>query len=139
MKKLFLAVPLVLLTTACASAPSTPSETIAPFHTATLLTQTRTPAPTSVGSAAPPFFSGRALIDMGDQWFLPEQIVVSVGTAVEWINRGQLAHTATARDLSFDSKNLDFGRSFTYTFTKPGRYQYFCTLHGDMIGEVDVR
>src|SRR6266702_6841845 len=139
MKKLFLAVQLVFLMTACASAPSGASQTAAPFHTATLLTQTRTPAPTSVGSAAPPFFAGRAAIDMGDQWFLPEQIVVSVGTTVTWVNRGQLAHTATARDASFDSKNLDFGRSFTYTFTRPGRVQYFCTLHGDMIGEVDVR
>lgn len=57
---------------------------------------------------------------MGDQWFLPQQVVVSAGTIVLWINRGQLAHTATARDSS-------------------GRYLYFCTLHGDMIGEVNVR
>jgi plastocyanin len=137
--KLVLAVPLVFLLTACAAAAPGASQTAVPFRTATLLTQTRTPTPTSVGSVAPPFFSGRAAIDMGDQWFLPEQIVVSVGTAVQWINRGQLAHTATARDASFDSKNLEFGRTFTYTFTKPGRYAYFCTLHGDMIGEVDVR
>ena len=90
-------------------------------------------------SAAPPFFSGSATVEMGDQWFLPEQIVVSVGTTVTWVNRGQVAHTATARDGSFDSKNLEFGRTFAYTFTKPGRYSYFCTLHGDMIGEVDAR
>jgi len=139
MNRLLLAVPFVILMTACAAAAPSAGQTSAPFRTATLVTQTRTPTPTSVGSVAPPFFSGRAAIDMGDQWFLPEQIVVSVGTAVTWVNRGQLAHTATARDASFDSKNLDFGRTFTYTFTKPGRIQYFCTLHGDMIGEVDVR
>src|SRR6266850_882264 len=26
----------------------------------------------------------------------------------------------------------------TFNFTKPGKYRYYCTLHGDMIGEVDV-
>lgn len=129
---------LVCLITACASAVSAPpSET--PFRLATLLTQTRTPTPTSVGTGSPPFFSGAATVEMGDQWFLPEQIVVSVGTTVTWIDRGQLAHTATARDGSFDSRNLEFGRSFAFTFTTPGRYPYFCALHTDMIGEVDVR
>jgi plastocyanin len=132
-------VAFVGLVTACASGSGTAPQTTPPFHTATLLTQTRTPTPTSVGTGSPPFFAGNATIEMGDQWFLPEQIVVSVGTTVTWINRGQLAHTATARDASFDSKNLEFGRTFVYTFTRPGRYQYFCTLHGDMIGEVDVR
>jgi len=132
-------IALVGLITACAAGSSTAPQTTAPFHTATLLTQTRTPTPTSVGSAAAQFFSGSAMIEMGDQWFLPEQIVVSIGTTVTWINRGQLAHTATARDASFDSKNVEYGRTFLYTFTKPGRYQYFCTLHGDMIGEVNVR
>ena len=128
----------ICVITACASGVSAaPSET--PFHLATLLTQTRTPVPTSAGTGSPPFFSGSATVDMGDQWFLPEQIVVAVGTTVTWINRGQLAHTATARDGSFDSKNLEFGRSFAFTFARPGRYLYFCTLHGDMIGEVDVR
>ena len=140
MRRLVLALPLVCALTACAAdAPTAAAGTTPPFHTATLLTQTRTPAPTSVGSAAPPSFSGFAMIEMGDQWFLPPQIVVTVGSVVTWINRGQLSHTATARDRSFGSPNIEFGNTFSYTFTKPGRYPYYCLLHGDMFGEVDVR
>src|SRR4029077_13478553 len=108
------------------------------FRISTLLTQTRTPAPTSAGSAAP-LFSGSATVEVGDQWFLPPQIIVTPGTTVLWINRGQLAHTATARDRSFSSPNMEFGYTYAFTFTKPGRYQYYCLLHGDMFGEVDVR
>jgi plastocyanin len=130
---------LIAVITACASGTSAAEPASSPFHTAPLLTQTRTPAPTSAGTGSPPFFSGTATVEMGDQWFLPEQIVVSVGTTVTWVNRGQLAHTATARNGSFDSRNLEFGRTWSYTFTTPGRYAYVCTLHGDMIGEVDVR
>jgi plastocyanin len=34
---------------------------------------------------------------------------------------------------------MEFGNAFSYTFTRVGIYQYYCQLHGDMIGEVDVR
>ena len=124
---------------ACASdtdAAPTPTGT---FRISTLLTQTRTPTPTSVGSGALVVQSGTATVEVGDQFFIPPQIIVTVGTTVLWINRGQLTHTATARDRSFGSGTMEFGNGYAFTFTKPGRHQYYCQLHGDMIGEVDVR
>jgi len=136
--RLALVLSLGIVMSACASDTATAPQPTGTFHITTLLTQTRTPAPTSAGSAAPSF-SGSATVEVGDQWYIPPQIIVTVGTTVLWINRGQLAHTATARDRSFGSANMEFGYTYSFTFTKPGRYQYYCLLHGDMFGEVDVR
>jgi plastocyanin len=97
-----------------------------------------TPTPTSAGSQAPLVFSGSAAIEIGDQFFLPSQITVTVGTTVTWINHGQLLHTATARDNSFNSSNLEFGGTYKFTFTKAGRVPYYCMNHSDMFGEVIV-
>lgn len=109
------------------------------LHTATLVTQTRTPTPTSAGSSAPEVLSGKATVQIGDRYFVPPQLIVAVGTAVTWINRGQEEHTSSSRDELWNSGTLDLGASFTYTFTKPGIYQYYCMNHGDMRGQVDVR
>ena len=127
---------IVVLLTACGSHAAEP--TPVNLHTATLITQTRTPTPTSV-SAAPEVLSGKATIQIGDNYFVPPQLIVTVGTAVTWINRGQIEHTASSRDGLFSSGGLDFGGTFTYAFTSPGIYQYYCMNHGDMRGQVDVR
>jgi plastocyanin len=137
--RLALVLSLGILMSACAPENGGAPQPTSTFHLSTLLTQTRTPAPTSVGTGAPAVQSGAATVEVGDQFFIPPQIVVTVGTSVLWINRGQLTHTATARDRSFSSPSMEFGYTFSFTFTKPGRYLYYCLLHGDMIGEVDVR
>jgi len=50
-------------------------------------------------------------------------------------------HDIHARDGSFDSPLLNPGNSFTFSFTKPGLYRYYCIPHeGDgMIGQVEVQ
>ena len=128
---------LVIVATACATgvAPE-PSGT---FHTASLRVQTITPAPTAVGSRTPDLQTGTVMVEMGDQWFLPEQIRVTAGTTVVWVNRGQLTHSVVGRGGAFTSGTMEFGRTFSFTFTRPGRYAYFCQQHTDMIGEVDVQ
>ena len=78
-------------------------------------------------------------IDIGDQFFLPTSVSVTVGTTVTWVNRGQQGHTATARDGSFASSTLDFNQSFAFIFTRAGRFEYYCETHTDMVGEVEVR
>src|SRR5690242_18797589 len=130
------AISVVAFLTACGSHAAEP--TPVNLHTATLLTQTRTPTPTSAG-AVPQVLSGSATIEIGDRFFVPPQLIVTVGTTVMWVNRGQEEHTATARDGSFGSSSLGFGNTYTFTFTKTGVYQYFCMNHGDMRGQVEVR
>ena len=48
-------------------------------------------------------------------------------------------HSVVGRGGSFNSGTMDFGKAFTFTFTTPGRFTYFCQQHADMIGEVDVQ
>ena len=50
-----------------------------------------------------------------------------------------MIHTATDDNSRFDSGNMVFGDSFSYTYTKPGVYGFFCRPHsGWMRGTVDV-
>jgi plastocyanin len=124
------------LLVSCGSHAAEPTPTN--LHTATLITQTRTPTPTSAGGS-PEVLSGSALIEVGDRFFVPPQLIIAAGTTVMWVNRGQEEHTASARDGSFGSSSLGFGNSYSFTFTKPGIYAYYCMNHGDMRGQVEVR
>ena len=53
--------------------------------------------------------------------FQPASISVAKGTTVTWTNTGATAHTVTADDASFDSGNVDVGKTFSRPRTRPGR------------------
>jgi plastocyanin len=124
------------LVASCGSHAAEPTPTN--LRTATLITQTFTPAPTSANST-PEVLTGKATVQVGDRYFVPPQLIVAVGTAVTWVDRGQEEHTSSSREDLWNSGNLDLGASFTFTFTKRGIYQYYCMNHGDMRGQVVVR
>lgn len=88
--------------------------------------------------------------------FVPGKVTIKVGQTVEWNNNAATLHTVTAKpdaainkaDVSlpagaqpFDSGFMPPGQSFSYTFTVPGTYRYFCIPHESlgMVGEVVVR
>ncbi|HYF40163.1 MAG TPA: cupredoxin family copper-binding protein [Gemmatimonadales bacterium] len=71
--------------------------------------------------------------------FVPARLEVQRGTRVTWTNRGQVIHTVTAIDGSFDSGNIDSGATRSITFSRPGTYQYHCTPHPFMRGVIVVR
>ncbi len=71
--------------------------------------------------------------------FGPAAITVAVGTTVTWINRDDIPHTVVSTDKVFKSKVLDTDEKFSYTFTKPGEYPYFCSIHPKMTGKVVVQ
>lgn len=62
--------------------------------------------------------------------FSPKEMHIKAGQTVTWTNNGQIPHTVTADDDSFDSGDLPVGQNFSHTFTKPGRYPYYCRMHG---------
>lgn len=70
--------------------------------------------------------------------FTPATASVRVGTTVTWTNQDEEPHTVTAGGGSFHSAPLTPGQTFRYTFTKPGRYPYICTIHPFMHGTVVV-
>ena len=71
--------------------------------------------------------------------FGPAAITVAAGTTVTWTNHDDIPHTVVADDKSFKSKVLDTDEKFSYTFSKPGTYPYFCSVHPKMTGKVVVQ
>ena len=67
------------------------------------------------------------------------EVTVPVGTTVTWINHDDDPHTVTSTTNIFRSPGLDTDETWAYTFTRPGTYEYYCTLHPLMTGKVIVR
>lgn len=65
-----------------------------------------------------------------DNDFSPKELHIKPGETVTWVNNGQTAHTVTADDTSFDSHTFNPGGQYRHTFAQPGRYLYYCQLHG---------
>lgn len=80
---------------------------------------------------------------MEDNLFSPRSITVNAGQKVTWVNRGSHIHNVKSSAARFNSGDIAPGKSFSYVFTKPGRYSYLCTHHTifgfGMRGEVIVR
>jgi plastocyanin len=77
-------------------------------------------------------------IDIKEFMYSPKELTVAVGTKVTWVNDDQVPHTVSEVNKVFRSGALDTGDSFSYTFLIPGTFEYFCTLHPQMIGRVRV-
>lgn len=71
--------------------------------------------------------------------FVPAMVTVSPGTTVTWTNADEDPHTVNATDKSFKSAALDTDDKYTFTFTRPGDYAYFCSLHPHMTGHIVVK
>jgi plastocyanin len=72
--------------------------------------------------------------------FGPMTMTVAAGTTVTWTNEDDVPHTVVSEDkTTFKSKALDTGEHFSYTFTKAGKYPYFCSVHPKMVAEVVVQ
>jgi plastocyanin len=123
----------VVFTSACASAGA-PAASTHPAASASARPTTTTPAATATVD------DKTVLVQLGEHFFDPSAIKVKVGTTVTWRNNGQQTHDLHAYDGSFNSPPLGPGNTFTFTFTKPGLFRYYCIPHeGDgMIGQVQV-
>ena len=91
------------------------------------------------GLAVPTVLAATRGVDIRDFAFSRRTVEVRVGDTVRWTNRDSVAHTATARNGSFDTGLLSEGESASVRFTSAGTYRYVCTPHPDMTGTVVVR
>jgi plastocyanin len=71
--------------------------------------------------------------------FTPATLTVPAGTSVTWTNHDDIPHNVVSEDKSIKSKVLDTDEKFTFTFSKPGTYSYFCSIHPKMKGTVVVQ
>jgi plastocyanin len=71
--------------------------------------------------------------------FTPPALAIPVGTTVTWVNHDEEPHTITSATGAFGSTGLSRDDTFAQTFTRPGRYEYFCALHPRMKAIVIVK
>ncbi|HSB83970.1 MAG TPA: plastocyanin/azurin family copper-binding protein [Nitrosarchaeum sp.] len=78
-----------------------------------------------------------------DSCYTPSKIVIKQDNSVTWVNEDAAFHSVTSGHYGepsglFDSGYLDPEESFTFIFETAGTYDYFCTLHPWMKGQVIV-
>jgi plastocyanin len=67
-------------------------------------------------------------VAVADFSFTPKVIEVKAGQTVTWTNEGQVEHTVKGRGF-FSPRALDHGQKYSHRFSRPGRFDYLCTLH----------
>jgi plastocyanin len=86
---------------------------------------------------ASPAAHAKATVQIVNLHYKPTPLTVAVGETVTWKNEGFIPHTVTGAEL--DSGRIRGGGEFSYTFTKPGTFEYRCTIHPSMHGKVIVQ
>jgi plastocyanin len=72
--------------------------------------------------------------------FGPATITIPAGSTVTWMNSDDVPHVVTSDDNKmFKSKALDTDDRFSFTFTKPGTYNYYCAIHPKMTAKIVVQ
>jgi nitrite reductase (NO-forming) len=76
----------------------------------------------------------------------PSPLTVKTGTSVTWTNNDSSIHTVTSGlpengDVGtlFDSSLINPGMTFVHVFDKQGTFDYSCTLHPFMHGQIIVK
>lgn len=75
--------------------------------------------------------------------FNPAQLSVNKGASVTWTNDDGTTHTVTSGvpgtpSGKFDQR-VESGKTFTFTFTDAGTYDFFCSIHNSMKATVLVK
>jgi plastocyanin len=107
------------------------------------------------GSDEPPARASGPTVSLKLLQFQPGQLTVKAGTTVTWVDDEPITHTVTSGAVSgidptsglrsgqtpdgrFDGQLPKKGSSFSYRFTEPGTYSYFCSIHQGMNASVVV-
>jgi plastocyanin len=86
-----------------------------------------------------------ASVPTNEEFFVPDPVRITAGTAVTWKNDDTASHTVTSGtvqnntptpDGRFDSSILNAGDSFQFVFDKAGEYPYYCSIHPWMTAKV---
>jgi plastocyanin len=79
-------------------------------------------------------------------WYDPQIKIIKKGESVSWINQDSSLHTVTSGTfyqgptLDYDSGILNSGQiSKPWTFSTNGTFNYYCTLHPFMFGQILVQ
>lgn len=72
--------------------------------------------------------------------YSPQDLVVQLGvnSTVNWVSHSVSYDTVTSMNGTFASGTIAPGATFSFTFTKPGVYPYYCVYHPWMVGKITV-
>ena len=128
------ALPSTRTTTTSVQLPSGPAANAA--FLSGLLSSTSL-APPAASAVTP---SSAMQVSIQNYAFSPATLTVAVGTTVTWTNKDTAPHTVTVSSgpAMFASPTLQTGDTYTFTFTKPGMYSYYCAVHPSMTASVVV-
>jgi plastocyanin len=134
---------IVILAAPAACASAAPAPTVS-NSTTTPASQNQaappaTPVPAANQTPAAPPAQAPDTVLISNYQYIPATLSVKVGTVVTWTNQDPDEHTVTSYNKTFDSGLISHGKSFSFNFTKPGTYNYFCIPHPDMVGTVIVQ
>ena len=102
---------------------------------------TYTPVPSGAALAK----SGLITVSVGDNYFYPQEVRVTVGSTVEWDYNGgggetESIHNVIALDKSFSSGDLNPNSRYAFTMKQPGDFDYVCSYHArQMTGKIIVQ
>lgn len=81
-----------------------------------------------------------AIVKIDNFSFGPATITIPTGSTVTWTNNDDVPHVVSSDDNKmFKSKALDTDDRFSFTFTKPGTYNYYCAIHPKMTAKIVVQ
>jgi plastocyanin len=84
-------------------------------------------APGSAQAAAPAVRK----VKVGDNFFKPKTLRIVAGTTVQWTNVGGNVHNIVPnKGKLFGLRTMVPDKKYKFTFTKPGKYAYYCSFHG---------
>ena len=78
----------------------------------------------------------KAVIDIKNFAFSPATLNIAKGTTVTWINLDSATHKI--KSDSFNSNFLAQRGKFSFTFKTAGTFNYICSIHPNMKGQIIV-
>jgi len=96
------------------------------------------PSPTTSNSPPPAVSQQAAAIQIKGFTFNSNNITVRKGTKVTWTNNDAVPHTVTGDNGGPSSPYINPGGSYSYVFTTTGTFTYYCSIHTNMRGTVQV-
>lgn len=77
------------------------------------------------------------MVEQGEEnyVFSPKTLTIEAGDTVVWENDTDAPHTVSSDNGVFESGNMNEDQKFSFTFTKPGTYPYYCKYHGGPGGQ----
>lgn len=100
---------------------------------------------TPVPSGTPLAESGLIDVSVGDNYFYPQEVRITVGSTVEWDYNGgggetESIHNVIGPNGLFSSGDLNPNSRFAFTFEQPGQFDYVCSYHArQMTGTITVQ